>query len=370
MGATWKTPLQIAVIGLILGVGAMAVALVFPALGLDAGHGGLPTLAGHAETALSAFRGHLVLICIFGLVLLGLCGMGLGEMRPDSATARPSEDGGPRALAGAMGLRLELEIRALIELLRNHLSANNSYSASLSQAHQDLLASVTPEDIKIIIKYLLLENEKMETKTVNLEQSLKRSHSQIEEMRVTLSEAQELGLRDGLTSLCNRRYFDEALNREIGESNVPGAELSLILADIDHFKSINDRFGHLVGDEVLKLFGKLLSSNVKGRDTVARFGGEEFAIILPHTGIENAARIAEQIRSQLEGNRWVLKQTKHWIGKITASFGIAELGKDESAETLIARADKNLYAAKNRGRNRAVADNAEMQALARKDVLA
>jgi diguanylate cyclase len=365
MGAAWKTSLQIAVIALMVGVGATAAVLVFPFSGIDAGidqlsRGGRPPIFGRSEPPASAWRGDIVLACIVGLVLLGLCGMALGEIRAGS-TAAPgaAEDKGrPAAMAEAMGLKLEIEVRALIELLRSHLSANTTYSVSLSQAHRDLLSSVTREQIQLVINYLLVENEKMAAKTANLEKSLERSRSQIEELRATLSEAQQLGRRDSLTTLCNRRYFDETLNREVTESKTLGTELSLILADIDHFKSINDKLGHLVGDEVLKLFGKLLASNVKGRDTVARFGGEEFAIILPHTGIDNAGRIAEQIRSQLEGNRWVLKQTKHWIGKITASFGIAELAKDENAERLIQRADERLYEAKSRGRNRVVADRA------------
>jgi diguanylate cyclase len=365
MGASWKTSLQIAVIVLVLCTGAISALLVFPFSGLDAGldhlsRGSLPPIFGRTQETAHVFRGGLVLACIVGLVLLSLCGMALGEIRNGAAepASAAQDDAKPQTLAESMGLKLEIEVRALVELLRAHLAANTSYSASLSRAHQDLLSSVTAEEIKIIVKYLLVENEKMETKTANLEKSLERSRSQIDELRITLSEAQEIGLRDSLTTLCNRRYFDEALNREIAESKALGTELSLIIADIDHFKAINDKFGHLVGDEVLKLFGKLLSNNVKGRDTVARYGGEEFAIILPHTGIENAGRIAEQIRSQLEGNRWVLKQTKHWIGKITASFGIAQLAKEEGAERLIQRADERLYEAKSGGRNRVVADPA------------
>lgn len=357
MAASGKMSLQIAVIVLILCLAAAAAALVLPFSGFDTGVNGV----GPAGQTTSALRGDLILYCIAGLVLLGLCGIGLGEIATGSPPARKAEmpDGRAAAKTDAIGLKLEIEARALIELLRAHLTANNRYSASLSQAHKDLLSAASRDQIQLIVNYLLIENEKMETKTASLERSLETSRSQIEELRVTLGEAREMGLRDPLTALSNRRHFDEVLTREIAESKALGTELSLILADIDRFKAINDKFGHLMGDEVLKLFSKLLLDNVKGRDTVARFGGEEFAIILPHTGLENAERIAEQIRGQLEGNRWVMKQTKQWIGKITASFGIAQFGGDDSAEQLVGRADGKLYEAKSLGRNRVVAAKAE-----------
>jgi diguanylate cyclase len=130
--------------------------------------------------------------------------------------------------------------------------------------------------------------------------------------------------------------------------------LSLIMADIDHFKKINDNFGHLIGDEILRLVASTISQNVKGRDIVARYGGEEFAVILPDTTLDNALIIALQIKQKLETQKWILRQRKEAIGNITASFGVAQYLQGEKKAKFLQRADEMLYEAKNAGRNRVV----------------
>ena len=127
-----------------------------------------------------------------------------------------------------------------------------------------------------------------------------------------------------MTSLNNRRCFDINLAKEIADAHALSSQMCLVMGDIDNFKAINDTFGHQIGDEILKMFAKLLTQNVKGRDTVARFGGEEFAIILPETALADAARLTENIRAQLEEKELALNSGEP-IGKITASFGVAQL---------------------------------------------
>jgi diguanylate cyclase len=124
-----------------------------------------------------------------------------------------------------------------------------------------------------------------------------------------------------------------------------------MMADVDHFKRINDTFGHAVGDEILRRFGELLSKNIKGRDTATRYGGEEFVVLLPHTKIDGACFLGEQIRSELENKKWMHHKTGQPIGKVTASFGIAQLRDGEEPDALIDRADAKLYEAKAAGRN-------------------
>ncbi len=165
-------------------------------------------------------------------------------------------------------------------------------------------------------------------------------------------------MRDPLTKLGNRRFFDTNLSKEVTEAHDENSDVCLALGDIDEFKKINDRFGHQVGDMVLKQFGELLSRNIEGRDTAARYGGEEFAIIFPCTTLPDATHIVDRIRSQLAAKQWVLSSNGQRIGKITASFGVAQLRHNEEAQSLLKRADAKLYEAKVAGRNRVEIDEA------------
>ena len=154
---------------------------------------------------------------------------------------------------------------------------------------------------------------------------------------------------DKLTGLQNRRAGEGLLERAYIGTRESGAPLSVILADIDHFKSINDTWGHPVGDRVLENVGGLLRARVRATDGVVRWGGEEFLIILPHCDLRAAAIQAERIRERIE-------RTPHpEAGQVTLSLGVAQLGPEETLAGLIERADKALYQAKREGRNRVCA---------------
>jgi len=162
----------------------------------------------------------------------------------------------------------------------------------------------------------------------------------------TLNEA----TRDGLTDLYNRRYFNERLYDEVNRALRYREALSLIICDIDHFKMVNDRYGHPVGDEVLCWSVENLVAGRRRSDVIARFGGEEFAILLLNTDRVQAVRLAEELRRSF--NEKLFDQGGRRL-PITLSFGVAELGESiGSAEELVEEADKALYRAKNSGRNR------------------
>lgn len=243
-------------------------------------------------------------------------------------------------------------------MVRTYLEAGERYTVSLAQAGSKLPTLAGPSDIAIIVKFLLAENAQMQNKAKELKQNLDQSRAQIASLRSHLAEAQETSMRDPLTSLSNRRRFDERLTREMAEARRRQTSMSLVLADIDNFKKVNDIFGHRIGDEILKMFSRVLLDNVSARDTVARYGGEEFAIILPETEVENARQITERCRTQLESMQLAVHESGREIGKITASFGIAELNPGDDADTLVQRADEKLYQAKCAGRNRVAVDHA------------
>ncbi len=154
---------------------------------------------------------------------------------------------------------------------------------------------------------------------------------------------------DGLTGLWNRTYLDTRLSEEFSQAMRYGHPLSLILADLDHFKSINDTFGHPHGDRVLQAFASLLTRTCREGDVAFRYGGEEFAVILPETRLRPAAEAAERMRTAFETITW----KQHPQHPVTASFGVAGLQElaQPSVERLVAAADNALYAAKKQGRN-------------------
>jgi len=159
----------------------------------------------------------------------------------------------------------------------------------------------------------------------------------------------QIARRDGLTNLYNRRYMLEALNDEWERAKRYKTVYSVILFDIDHFKQINDVYGHLVGDEVLKDISKLVVGVVRETDKIGRWGGEEFLILCPETKKEDAWTVAEKLRKVIEGYHFSIDKN------ITISAGIAEYNNDDDIEDLIKRVDEKLYEAKNQGRNRIVA---------------
>jgi diguanylate cyclase (GGDEF)-like protein len=158
---------------------------------------------------------------------------------------------------------------------------------------------------------------------------------------------------DSLTGLFNRRWMNEYFQRQIGRALKDNKPLVLLLADLDHFKQINDTHGHIVGDDVLCAVASVLSQHIRPSDLLARFGGEEFALILPETSMAEALQVAERIRAAMEITRIAVKDSKPPKEiQLTLSLGIANLALGDSMETLLERADKALYRAKDNGRNR------------------
>ncbi len=310
--------------------------------------------------AQAAGSGHSLKLAFAIAFLLGLLGLVAalystlgGEKRP--ASKRSKLQLREKTLA-TTEIQLDSELAVILRFMRTYVDANEKYSNALSLAHRNLHALAKPEQVRAMVKFLVAENEKMQRDAEELRSNLENSRSQIEKLRWNLAEAQELGLRDPLTALSNRRAFDINLAKEIVEAHANHTEMCLVMGDIDRFKGINDAFGHQIGDEILKMFAKLLSNNVKGRDTVARFGGEEFAIILPETRLVDAETLTENIRLQLEAKDLAVNTSGEPIGQVTASFGVAQLGEGDDAGALVKRADARLSEAKCAGRNRVVID--------------
>jgi two-component system cell cycle response regulator len=161
-----------------------------------------------------------------------------------------------------------------------------------------------------------------------------------------------MAVTDGLTNLANRKQLDSILADEISRARRYGRSLSVLMLDIDHFKSINDTYGHLAGDCVLSGLASMLQKRLRPNDRLGRYGGEEFCAILPETPLANALRIAEDLRALVETHAFVTDDKEI---RVTISVGIATLQQEADRSELYRRADEKLYAAKHAGRNRVCA---------------
>jgi len=202
------------------------------------------------------------------------------------------------------------------------------------------------------VAVLLQHTRAMQGSISSLKGCLDESRCEIEQLRQEVNRAREDALVDGLTGLTNRKGFDQALKAGLSASGSEEQGMSLLFADIDFFKRVNDSYGHLFGDKVLRAVAQILKDNVKGKDTAARYGGEEFVILLPETPVEGACHLAEKIRTTVERSRIKRIGSNEVISSITISLGVACYRKGESESDFVARADAALYESKNNGRNR------------------
>lgn len=238
------------------------------------------------------------------------------------------------------------------------MTDSESFSERLDGASRRLSQQPAAGPINEIVLALIDDNRDMRDKLGNVRNQLEESRLRVAQLQTNLERAEEAGMRDMVTRIGNRRFFETAFAQEVEKARRTGEDFCVALADLDRFKLVNDRFGHLVGDRILRLFADILVQNVRGQDKVARFGGEEFALLFPGTRIVDALNAVERIRCVLESKQWALEASGERVGKVTASFGIAKFRPDETADDLLARADERLYEAKAEGRNRVTADRA------------
>jgi len=202
-----------------------------------------------------------------------------------------------------------------------------------------------------VIRSLVTSTTTARAATESLQAHFEASQAELHTLRDQLGTLKGEALTDPLTDLHNRRGFEQAVTELYGDRKDALVGAAILMADIDHFKRVNDTCGHLFGDQVIRACAQVLSGAVKGRDVVARFGGEEFLILLPDTPGHGALALAEQIRTAFSKVRIRRTGSKESIDQITISIGVAVPAPAESLEQAIERADQALYQAKSDGRN-------------------
>jgi diguanylate cyclase len=255
-----------------------------------------------------------------------------------------------------VGSQVKGEIDQVMAMIDAAVGSAVSYTESLAGATEQLDRSKDREGLRTIVESLVQTTKNIEASNRQLEERLTASKREINELQEDLEAVRTESLTDPLTLLANRKYFDATLEKSIAEAISKNEPLSLMLTDIDHFKNFNDSFGHLTGDQVLRLVAMSVKHNVKGKDTAARYGGEEFAIILPNTALRAAVTVADHIRRAVMAKELIKRSTGEHLGRVTISIGVAALRKGDSGQSLIERADECLYAAKRHGRNRVMCE--------------
>jgi diguanylate cyclase len=248
------------------------------------------------------------------------------------------------------------QVEKVMSMMDSASGAATEHSQNLADMTSKIGSATDGAGLRAIVESLARTAKSMEESNKVLEGKLKNSKQEITQLHAHLEAVRTESLTDPLTTLANRKCFDAALANAIAEANTAGEPLSLMLCDIDHFKNFNDTFGHLIGDQVLRLVALSLKDNVKGRDLAARYGGEEFAVLLPDTSLRQATTVAEHIRRAVMGRELMKRSTGENLGRITMSLGVASMRRGENAGSLIERADNCLYAAKRNGRNKVICE--------------
>ena len=272
-----------------------------------------------------------------------------------------------RAAEMAESLSLKQFLFLAIRGLSRVCKAQGDYPTALAHyerfhdLEKEVLSGNADKRLQALMIQMDVENAQKEAelhrlKTVELaqaNQALRQANEDkeqlVEELRAQADELERQATQDGLTGLYNRRYLEGWLTRAFGDARQSGQRLTVVLSDIDHFKEINDRFGHQTGDQVLMTVARLMRRACRDTDIVARYGGEEFLLALLETGESQAAQVCERVRREIETHPW---QEIHPDLSVTVSIGFSDDHLAVDHERLLSLADGRLYEAKRRGRNR------------------
>jgi len=295
----------------------------------------------------AAFYALPILLLILGVAVLWALAPRGGSARSGLSEKPQATPGVPDAVAS--------QLKIMMGALREFLSASREYGGRLSTINDQLSRPLEREDINQIVRILIEDNKKLEKSTTDLERRLQDAQNTIAQLTSNLSEAREVGERDPLTSLWNQRHFNAELQRLIKQADSIQRPLSLLLLDVDNFKGVNDTYGHLIGDEVLTTLGAVIQGALRTGDVAARYGGDEFAIILPNASVVNAKMVAERILSLLRLKDWKFADL-NVSPSITISIGAAALGENDSPKKLFERADASLFHSKKSGKDRVSLD--------------
>lgn len=261
------------------------------------------------------------------------------------ARLRPAQLTAERLLAVLEAM--DGQMAALAGLTDKAHGSVSDFGAALKEQMRDLDAGQAPNIAHRLVSLTLAMVERSQA----IEKEVRESYKQTKKLRRDLDKARHAADHDTLTNLPNRRAFEKRFAQEIELAEANGGRLSVAFCDIDHFKAVNDDFGHDTGDRVIKLVGTTLAQVSGNQCYVARHGGEEFVILFPGKSVDEAAQIVNDARLEVASKQLVHRETGKRLGVVSFSAGMAEVSECKSLTETLGAADKALYFAKNNGRN-------------------
>ena len=256
--------------------------------------------------------------------------------------------------------RMQQQLQALLSdtaTVATGAEAEASQFTQTLEVHKlQLRQPIELDAVATIVADLITETERMRITTKELVEQLDRSARDVRNLTEQLKHAEHQAMLDPLTGMFNRRGFERQLRSFLEDTgSLQGG--AMLLADIDHFKTINDQYGHVLGDKVIRAVAQVISGNIEGRDIAGRIGGEEFAIFLPETSVIGATAVATQLGKAMSARTIRRSGLDKPVDRVTLSIGVATASPADTFETLLDRSDKAMYAGKRAGRNRVTVDD-------------
>ncbi|PZA10198.1 diguanylate cyclase [Rhodopseudomonas palustris] len=251
----------------------------------------------------------------------------------------------------AIGAEVQTQSSRLIDVIAQASDATQGYQSRLSSAAPRLAGGGSEGGVAAIVDDLLQWTIEMRATNALLVERLGSAAAQVRQLQDQLDQVRLESMTDPLTEVGNRKYFETLLSQHVASDG--SAPLSLLVVDLDNFKQFNDRHGHVVGDDVLRLAASAIKHNCRRDDLVCRYGGDEFAVILPRTPLREALLLGETIRAAIAARELHRRSTHESLGRLMVSIGAAEFRPGERAEDLVERADHWMYVAKQARRDRA-----------------
>ncbi len=250
------------------------------------------------------------------------------------------------------GDQLTEQLAGVTQAIVDAQMSSAAYGRTLAGAREEIEHGPPSGAIEQMVRVLAEATKRVQDQNATLEKRLSDSTSEVQRLQENLDVVRRDAMTDALTSLANRKAFDDGLNRAVQHAAQHGEPLTLVVLDIDHFKRFNDTWGHQTGDQVIRYVASVLQRLGAAPRVAARYGGEEFALVLPGDAAATATRMVDAMRLEIASRSLKRRSTNEDLGAVTVSAGVAEFRAGEAAAALLARADRALYASKRQGRNR------------------